>query len=96
MADQQALAKTLKRIRKARGLSQEAFSLVSSRTYMSQLERGLKNPTLTKLDEICAVLEIHPVTLVAMIYTGSNTRKVDALLDMVRHEIQLLDSVKAG
>lgn len=96
MADQQALAKTLKRIRKARGLSQEAFSLVSSRTYMSQLERGQKNPTLTKLDEICAVLEIHPVTLVAMIYTGSNPRKIDALLDLVRHEIQLLDSVKAG
>ena len=41
-----SLAKALKTVRKARGLSQEAFSDVSSRTYMISLERDLKSPTL--------------------------------------------------
>ena len=42
MAARYSLAKALKTVRKARGLSQEAFSDVSSRTYMSTLERDLK------------------------------------------------------
>ena len=53
MAAGNSLAKALKTVRKARGLSQEAFSDVSSRTYMSTLERDLKSPTLNKLAELC-------------------------------------------
>ena len=47
-----SLPDALRRIRKARGLSQEAFSDVSSRTYLSSLERDLKSPTLNKLAEL--------------------------------------------
>ena len=54
MAAGNSLAKALKTVRKARGLSQEAFSDVSSRTYMSTLERDLKSPTLHKLAELLA------------------------------------------
>jgi transcriptional regulator with XRE-family HTH domain len=53
VAARYSLAKALKTVRKARGLSQEAFSDVSSRTYMSTLERDLKSPTLSKLAELC-------------------------------------------
>lgn len=65
MAARYSLAKALKTVRKARGLSQEAFSDVSSRTYMSTLERDLKSPTLHKLSELCEVMEIHPLTLLS-------------------------------
>ena len=51
-----SLPEALRHIRKARGLSQEAFSDVSSRTYLSSLERGLKSPTLNKLEDLCEVL----------------------------------------
>ena len=63
MAAKHTLSEALKTIRKARGLSQEAFSDVSSRTYMSTLERDLKSPTLSKLAELCEVMEVHPLTL---------------------------------
>jgi transcriptional regulator with XRE-family HTH domain len=53
-------------VRKARGLTQEDFSEVSSRTYLSSLERDLKSPTLEKLAQLAAVLQVHPVTLVAL------------------------------
>src|SRR3546814_6110336 len=48
-----SLVAAIRTIRKARGLSQEAFSDVSSRTYMSSLERDLKSPTLHKLTALC-------------------------------------------
>ncbi len=37
----QAFSLALKRLRTRRGLTQEDFSFVSSRTYLSTMERGL-------------------------------------------------------
>ena len=88
MAARYSLAKALKTVRKARGLSQEAFSDVSSRTYMSTLERDLKSPTLNKLAELCEVMEIHPLTLLMLAYAGDSTRKADELLAQVRQELE--------
>ena len=82
------LAKALKIVRKARGLSQEAFSDVSSRTYMSTLERDLKSPTLNKLAELCEVMEIHTLTLLTLAYAGDSPRKADELLAQVRRELE--------
>lgn len=81
------LAAALKTVRKARGLSQEAFSDVSSRTYLSTLERDLKSPTLKKLSELCEVMEIHPLTLLTLAYAGDSTRKTDQLLEDVQQEL---------
>ena len=87
MTAKNSLATALKIVRKARGLSQEAFSDVSSRTYMSSLERNLKSPTLNKLTELCEVMEIHPLTLLMLAYAGGNTSKADELLTQVRQEL---------
>ncbi|MCK5921298.1 MAG: helix-turn-helix transcriptional regulator, partial [Methylococcales bacterium] len=58
-----AFGLALKQLRSERNLSQEDFSDISSRTYLSTLERGLKSPTLEKVDELASVLEVHPLTL---------------------------------
>ena len=47
--------------------------MVSSRTYISNLERGLKVPTIRKVDSLATVLGIHPLTLLALSYI--DTRK---------------------
>lgn len=88
MAARYSLAKALKTVRKARGLSQEAFSDVSSRTYMSTLERDLKSPTLHKLTELCEVMDVHPLTLLTLAFAGDSTRKADELLAQVRQELE--------
>ena len=67
---------------------EEAFSDVSSRTYMSTLERDLKSPTLNKLAELCEVMEIHPLTLLTLAYAGDSPRKADELLAQVRQELE--------
>ena len=83
----------LKTVRKARGLSQEAFSDVSSRTYMSSLERGLKSPTLSKVAELCEVMDVHPLTLLTLAY-GGDSKGVDKLIERVRRELAALQAEK--
>ena len=71
-------------------MSQEAFSDVSSRTYMSSLERNLKSPTLHKLTELCEVMEVHPLTLLTLAYAGDSASKADQLLAQVRQELEVV------
>lgn len=83
-----AFGTALQRCRKARGLSQEDFSEVSSRTYLSSLERGLKTPTIAKIDELASVLGVHPLTLLVECYRlRDDQADVEALLERVRTEI---------
>jgi transcriptional regulator with XRE-family HTH domain len=42
--------------------------LRQSRTYLSSLERGLKSPTIDKLEQLASVLGVHPLSLLAMAY----------------------------
>ncbi|MGL6428626.1 helix-turn-helix domain-containing protein [Aeromonas hydrophila] len=85
-----SLPDALRRIRKARGLSQEAFSDVSSRTYLSSLERGLKSPTLNKIEDICAVLDVHPLTLLVLAYASSDPQNACELMAQIDQEISSL------
>lgn len=90
MAAKHSLATAIRTVRKARGLSQEAFSDVSSRTYMSSLERDQKSPTMHKLTELCEVMEVHPLTLLTLAYAGDSTHKADQLLEQVRQELAVV------
>lgn len=85
---QHAFAKSLKAARMARGLTQEDFSVVSSRTYLSALERGLKNPTLEKIQDIAETMDVHPLTLLALTYMQvDDNRSLGSLFKRVQSEI---------
>lgn len=57
----QAIANVLRELREKRGVSQEQLSFDAElhRTYISQLERGLKSVTVKTLIRITAALEIE-------------------------------------
>jgi transcriptional regulator with XRE-family HTH domain len=76
----------LMRLRKSNGQTQEDFSNVSSRTYMSSLERGIKAPTITKIEQISSVLDVHPVSLLAIAYCKSSD-DLEALCIQISAEI---------
>ena len=88
MAAKHSLATAIRTVRKARGLSQEAFSDVSSRTYLSSLERDQKSPTMHKLTELCAVMEVHPLTLLTLAFAGNSQHAADQLLAQIRQELK--------
>ena len=76
----------LRTLRRARGLSQEEFDVVSSRTYVSALERGVKEPTLSKVEQLANVMRVHPLTLLCVACAGTAAADLDGLLAQVRSE----------
>jgi transcriptional regulator with XRE-family HTH domain len=79
-----------KEARVAKKLTQEDFGLVSSRTYISTIERGLKAVTLEKLNELSTVLNMLPMTLIGMAYL-----KMDANLTAEELSEKILDEIKS-
>ena len=51
----------------AAGVSQEALALSADvdRTFVSQIERGIRQPTLTTLCKLARALDVQPSTLVS-------------------------------
>jgi transcriptional regulator with XRE-family HTH domain len=91
MNQRQSLALAIKGVRQLRNLTQEDFSVVSSRTYLSTLERGLKSPTFDKLSEISHVLSVSPATLAIISYALSvDTDNAGSVIDQVCVEAKLL------
>lgn len=83
-----AFAKALKTARKARGMTQEDFSVVSSRTYLSTLERGQKSPTLDKASQLSQTIGIHLLSLLTITYLHiENENDLDSILELVRTEV---------
>ena len=66
------VARNIRRIRVARGLSQEALAVDAAidRTYVSRLERNLENPTVAVLERVARALRCGIVDLFAITGTG--------------------------
>ena len=93
----EALAIAIKATRKAKGLTQEDFGVVSSRTYLSSLERALKSPTIDKLEEISGVMNVAPATLLLLATAlKQDAVKQDDVIEQVAAEaISLLKSISS-
>jgi transcriptional regulator with XRE-family HTH domain len=81
----------LQKARKSRGLTQEDFSVVSSRTYLSSLERGIKSPTISKVEELASVIGIHPLSLLTLAYLPASPHERSALCARIKADIQSVD-----
>ncbi len=59
------VGQNVKRLREAKGLSQEDFSFEAKlhRTYISGVERGVRNPTVEVLERIAKALGVSPSAL---------------------------------
>ena len=82
-----SLGNAIRIVRKARGITQEGFSDISSRTYLSSLERGLKSPTMRKIESLASALHVHPLTLLLLGYAGVARNEQRRLIDKVMKQI---------
>jgi len=78
--------------RKSRGLTQEDFSIVSSRTYLSSLERGMKSPTISKLEQLASVIGVHPLSLLALAYCPNSEQECRELCERITTELHSICS----
>lgn len=92
-----AFGLAFKEARIAKKLTQEDFGVVSSRTYISTIERGLKSVTLDKLNEISTVLNIHPMTLIGMAFLKLNKNiSVTDLSQQISSEMTEIAKLNGG
>jgi transcriptional regulator with XRE-family HTH domain len=89
-------------VRRARGLSQEDLEGAAHRTYLSELERGLKSPTLSTIAKLAEALDVPPALLVYLATvdlpkdaTASATADAlsKALSDLLRESIGSYNSI---
>jgi transcriptional regulator with XRE-family HTH domain len=61
----EVLGRNIREARQRRGLSQEelAFSAGMKRSYVSDMERGLRNPTVRAIARLAAALAVEPASL---------------------------------
>lgn len=59
------LAKNVRRLRNQTGMSQDEFAeaVGIDRTYVSGIERGVRNPTINVVAKIANVLDVEPYEL---------------------------------
>ncbi|WP_433741418.1 helix-turn-helix domain-containing protein [Pseudomonas putida] len=81
-------------MRKARGLSQKNLAEVSSRTYVSKLERGQSSPTLEMMSTLSSPLGLSPLGLVALTFAAETGQSIRSLINHVENEVEEL--VQAG
>lgn len=77
----------LRHLRRLQGLPQEAFDQVSSRTYVSALERGVKQPTLGKIVQLASVLGVSPLALVALSLAPNSMAQAQMMLSAAIDEL---------
>lgn len=72
----QAIAQIFIQLRHKMGLSQEELADLAGvhRTYVSQMERALKMPTLATLFKICRALQIQPQYAIGLIQTQTEEK----------------------
>lgn len=71
--------------------------MVSSRTYLSTLERGLKSPTLDKIHAISETIGIHVISLMTLTCLHFDKEdNLDTLLDRIRSEVESVEQARNG
>ncbi|UVH51715.1 helix-turn-helix transcriptional regulator [Pseudomonas sp. CBSPBW29] len=85
-----AFAAVLKVMRAARGLSQKNLAEVSSRTYVSKLERGQSSPTLEMITALSAPLGLSPLTLITLTIGTESGQSIRSLVGRVEDELRQL------
>ncbi|MFJ2385854.1 helix-turn-helix domain-containing protein [Pseudomonas koreensis] len=90
MSLKNAFAAVLKAMRAGKGLTQRNLAEVSSRTYVSKLERGQSSPTLEMITALSGPLNMNPLTLVAITLSAESGQPVNALLRQTQEELACL------
>ena len=82
MLDYKILGKRIRHYRKHRGYTQEqlGLSINTSGAYISNIERGVKKPSLDNLASIAEILDVTINDMIMPLYDEHDQRKIDDLL----------------
>lgn len=83
------IGENIRALRRDRGLSQEQLALRAdiNASYMGQVERGEKNPTIDVLGKISQALQIPLEKIVQLDHSSSSLAESDGYADKIAHQI---------
>ncbi|WP_435634849.1 helix-turn-helix domain-containing protein [Pseudomonas solani] len=82
----EALGQVIKELRQLRKLPQEGLG--PSQSYISAIERGKWKPSLEKLEQIAAILSVHPASLLVLAYLKqAPAGKAEQILNCIQTEV---------
>lgn len=82
-----AFGSALREVRLRKEIAQE--QLGASQSFVSTVERGIRSPTIAKMEEFAERLGVNPATLMILMQVGLDGDE-DALLKRIRDEIKAL------
>ncbi|MBC3456006.1 MULTISPECIES: helix-turn-helix domain-containing protein [Pseudomonas] len=72
----EAFGSVFRSLRLMRGLTQEAFLPSATERYIRNIEKAKQTPTIEMVRDLCDVLRVSPMTLLAIVeakHTGQNS-----------------------
>ena len=90
MASKKNLGHSLRMARKATGLSQDDLSVVSSRSFVSAVERGIKSPTMEKLTVMARAMELQTASILVVATVLESSRELGEILQQVADEAEAI------
>ncbi|MEZ0208678.1 MAG: helix-turn-helix domain-containing protein [Candidatus Paceibacterota bacterium] len=95
MEIKKAFGQAFRLVRKFKGLTLLGFSTVSGRNYIGAIERGVKSPTIEKMNELGEFLDIHPITISYLAYLNANENEsFDSISKRVKSELIKIQNFK--
>lgn len=88
MEFKKALGMAIREAREAKNITQESISAFSSRTYLSDLENGKKEASVSKINALANSIGVHPLTIFALAYLQiDGVSNIDDLQRKVANEL---------
>lgn len=86
----EAFGSVFRSIRRNRGLTQEAFQPVATERYIRNIEKGEYSASIAMVRDLCDVLRVSPMTLMAMVEAKQTDQNPENLMKAAIAELKSL------
>lgn len=86
----EAFGSVFRSIRLHRGLTQEAFQAVATERYIRNIEKGEYSASIALVRDLCDVLRVSPMTLLAIVEAKHTDQNSEALMKAAILELRSL------
>ncbi|HGY2299953.1 TPA: helix-turn-helix domain-containing protein [Pseudomonas putida] len=84
----EAFGSVFRSLRLMRGLTQEAFLPSATERYVRNIEKAKQTPTVDMVRNLCDVLRVSPITLMAIVEAKHTGKDTEALIKAAMTELK--------
>lgn len=89
----EAFGSVFRSLRLMRGLTQEAFQPSATERYIRNIEKAKQTPTIDMVRDLCDVLRVSPMTLMAIVEAKHTDQNSEILMKAAISELRNLKKI---